>query len=305
METNLSEYVTLCRLVGGWTDWVQGPGGNISFKQDNELIIKRSGALLADTTNQHGWVLCDQTLVEIAMKAEQEDISHTVLKGSGKPSIETFLHCLPDKIIVHLHPAFMLGVLCSNKPANILPKDWIWIPYARPGIPLASLLFSAYVPTKKIYLLQNHGVLLVGETIQEILNSMSSISSFFKTYLPHPHTLPFTNVTWAADQFWKFHDVWKEEFIFQPIYRGRIESIKVFTPDIAVFLTLSPPSLLSDGEQIYSIGKSLQQCNIIRELYLSHQYAVLGGANTELSREEVHGLLNWDKEKERKQAQGV
>lgn len=298
METILQEYVTLCRMVGGWTDWVQGPGGNISIKEENQLLIKRSGALLGDTTESNGWVLCDIDKVKTAYNSNQESIAHTILKGDGNPSIETFLHCLPDRIIVHLHPAFLLGILCESTPDKchtIDDQPIAWIPYAKPGIPLAKLLFDSVSSHTRIYMLENHGVLFTGHSVQDILENMIRVSKYFKP--PVLNHLPFTNIQWAVETYRTYKE---ESMILQPlgnvIHSGT--NIVPYTPDIAVFLTKD--SILCDGEQIYCVGKTLQECSILRDLYLSYQYAVQMGAHRSLSYINVQELRSWDKEKLRR-----
>lgn len=302
METIHQDYITLNRLIGGWTDWVQGPGGNISLKAGNQLIIKQSGACLGDTTATQGWVVCNWMQVEEARKSGQESIRHTVLTGSGNPSIETFLHCLPSRIIVHLHPAFLLGDLCSPSPPlnkSESDSDVIWIPYARPGIPLANELYKQYSPESSIYMLQNHGILITGETIQEIVELMIRVSRPFQGRIPS--SLPFTDVEWATKLFFEFQTTYTTEYLIQPICVHALEfhRINAFTPDLAVFLVptpSSPPPLVSDGRRVYVVAKTLQQCGTLRDLFMSHQYAAHFGASQTLSSEEVYALMNWDKE---------
>jgi hypothetical protein len=233
-----------------------------------------------------------------AYNSNNESITHTILDGAGNPSIETFLHCLPDRIIVHLHPAFLLGVLCGStvkKCETIADQPIAWIPYAKPGIPLAKLLFEAYSPEVHIYMLENHGILFTGQTTEEILENMIRISKYFKPSFPNH--LPFTNIEWATETLLKSG---RQGKILQPLgcatHHGA--TMVPYTPDIAVFLTTD--SILSDGEQIYCLGKTLQECSILRELYVSHQYAKQMNAQVSLSHAQVQELRSWDKEKLRR-----
>jgi len=110
-----TDYTTLCRLIGPWTDWIQGPGGNISVKNTagTDMLVKKSGALLSAPNN---WVRCDLPAIRTALANGQEHIEHTVLEGAGKPSIEAFLHAFPPRIIVHAHPYPLMNALCRNEP---------------------------------------------------------------------------------------------------------------------------------------------------------------------------------------------
>jgi rhamnose utilization protein RhaD (predicted bifunctional aldolase and dehydrogenase) len=64
----------MCKLIGPWTDWIQGPGGNFSIKNDSSVLVKQSGFCIANTTEKNGWVLCClKSLVE-AIHLEKESI---------------------------------------------------------------------------------------------------------------------------------------------------------------------------------------------------------------------------------------
>ena len=46
------DYLRFCRIVGPWTDWFQGPGGNLSVKTKSQMFVKQSGVRIADTTKK-------------------------------------------------------------------------------------------------------------------------------------------------------------------------------------------------------------------------------------------------------------
>ena len=146
----LDEYVYVCRMIGGWTDWVQGVGGNISVKQGDEILVKRSGARIGDTTKDAGWVKCSIIRLRECMENNTENTVSAILQGTGTPSIEAFLHLLPARIIVHLHPSHLLNTLCSDV------DSFSSIPYTKPGLQLAQQLMRAYMPSTNIYFLKNH-----------------------------------------------------------------------------------------------------------------------------------------------------
>ena len=79
---------------------------------------------------------------------ENESLEDCVLGGAGKPSLETFFHLLPSKIIVHLHPTFFLGPLCSKDVSSIFTNEdfpsSLLIKYNKPGLLLAKDIFKAY-----------------------------------------------------------------------------------------------------------------------------------------------------------------
>ncbi len=323
MEANdIKEYVTLCRLLGPWTDWVQGPGGNISVKSwdHSSMIIKRSGALLADTTPTQGWVVCNLGAVQRAFAENREDIAHTIdptipYKGhTGKPSIETFMHCLPARIVVHLHPAPLLPQLCHTAAE--------YIPYKKPGIPLAREILAAHArnPQTAIFCMANHGILVTGNTMSEILGNLSVLRAHFITNTRS--LIPQGNIAFCTNLFFglKAH-TGGQEFLIQPVGNWEIpRPLPAYTPDIAVFLepawfsersTIADilrnlnhakplPTVIRTEAMTYVMGTCLEQCSSLREILMSVLAAeVMGAPPNALTAGEVAELRGWDKEKER------
>jgi ribulose-5-phosphate 4-epimerase/fuculose-1-phosphate aldolase len=299
METDiLNEYVNMCRLLGGWTDWVQGPGGNCSIKFDGKLLVKRSGALIGNTTDTNGWVLCDMSGIQTALREGREDISRTVLEGEGKPSIEAFFHCLSSRIVVHLHPAPLLPLLCSSTPISLPGSKTI--EYLKPGIPLANALLEAYDSDTRIYFMKQHGVLFMGETLDEIMEHMIKVSTLFDG--------PRTNISTVRSISDKIFRTLGFRYLFKPWFGMNVHVSQTFlpyTPDIAVFLTSSPsesnidtvPTVVMIDGICYTIGNTLEQCMSVFEILYAHGC----GKGTFLSEDQVLELITWDKEKERKQ----
>ena len=58
VSSGVSDYIYLSKLFGACIDYVQATGGNISVKTDTELIIKKSGFAMAETTESKGYVIC-------------------------------------------------------------------------------------------------------------------------------------------------------------------------------------------------------------------------------------------------------
>jgi len=317
----LSEYVDLCRLIGSWPDWVQGPGGNCSIKEGNRLLVKRSGALIADTTHEKGWVLCDIEQIQSALTAGQEDIAATVLEGTGKPSIEAFLHTFPSRIIVHLHPTPLMGVLCSNTPIDYIEIPNRTVAYLKPGIPLTRALQSVYDPHIPLYFLKNHGLILMADTTDTILAYMVKLQAdlFDKQQL-------FTNIPLTTQLYRHIQARSGRSHIIRPYlqinHRSRERIFFPFSPDIAVFLQKASlvienpqkavidildeyialyktiPSVISITGAIYIVGSSMESCNSIYEILMG--YYTIPVNSTKLTDTEYDELVNWDKEKARK-----
>jgi rhamnose utilization protein RhaD (predicted bifunctional aldolase and dehydrogenase) len=87
-----------------------------------------------------------------------------------RPSVEALLHdILPFDFVVHLHPALVNGLTCSQQGEKavreIFSEDVIWIPSTNPGYILSALVktvMGAYYEKHRkfapVIFLQNHGI---------------------------------------------------------------------------------------------------------------------------------------------------
>ena len=307
------EYETLCRIIGPWTDWIQGPGGNISVKDAaaNRIIVKKSGALVSALNNG---LVCDLAAIQQALAASNEDVSHTVLEGTGKPSIEAFLHAFPPRIIVHTHPYPLMTALCNYGPIELPNINSKTVEYYKPGVPLAQTMSLVYADDTKVYFLRNHGVVIMGDTIAEILEQMTAIAKYM-------FRAPHTDIPLASALFDTMHNLTNHKMLIKPFFTSHIlERIFLpYTPDIAVFLHEAPllfedpnddpaaklttyyrkhnhlPSVIFANSVFYIVAHSNEACYNTYEILLSYLHVALP-ANF-LSETQVSEIVNWDKEK--------
>jgi rhamnose utilization protein RhaD (predicted bifunctional aldolase and dehydrogenase) len=316
---HLAEYVELCRRIGPWTDWVQGGGGNCSIKQGDELLVKRSGARIADTTHTSGWVMCSIEKILACVAENRENTEGAQILGDGKPSIEAFFHTLPARVIVHCHPVPLLGRLCSSTP--IVHVGCRWIPYSKPGVQLAKQILDVHSTETTIYFLQNHGVIILGNSIEEILEKMVWISNTFfsavdtitdillasriYSHLKMAHGVDKVIKTWKSSIQWM-------DRLFIP-----------YTPDSIVFLQQGAVVVEDDGAGIcaqidryvsryseiptvvfckgtlYLIAPTQSQAFDILEIFLG--YMAIPPGCLPLTSTQNDEITGWDKEKARKQ----
>jgi rhamnose utilization protein RhaD (predicted bifunctional aldolase and dehydrogenase) len=288
MENAEELYLDLCKRVGSLSEWVQGAGGNISVKSDNHVLIKASGTRIAD--GEH--LVFDRNTRE-------------VIKGSGKPSIETFFHFFDAKIIVHLHPAPLFNLLCG--PPQEIPGV-VWINYYKPGEQLAAALEKVYCSSKKNYFFQNHGIMICGETIFEIMEHMVSINERF---FPKNSKIAFSFVNMLYE-FVKGR--FGKQMCIKSFSIPKVSQFIPFTPDLCVFLQKKPlfytsydslekyvkendglPSVVYFEEKAYVMGKTLMDCYDMIEILNS--YFLIEKGKKYLTDSETAELINWDQEK--------
>ena len=175
--------------------------GNTSVRADDgSFWIKASGTSLTGATRE-SFVRVTMEPILAALDqpagddaALKELLRVATIQGQRAPSIETFLHALCLRLggvrfVGHTHPAVALGLLsgCRSRElfAGCLFPDQIvvlgpamaYVPYADPGLPLALSLRTAlrefldrHCREPKVLLMENHGVIALGSTVQEVLN---------------------------------------------------------------------------------------------------------------------------------------
>ena len=181
-------------------------GGNTSFKDGNLLYVKASGFALS-TISEKGFVrmnlkqmekIWEKTYSEDDDAREDEvlkDMMECRLEGeTARPSVEALLHALlPFSYVVHLHPALINGVTCSQHGASVVQRlfpDALWIELVKPGFILAKIVRERLSVQKqktgnvsKVIFLQNHGVFVGGESLGEIESLYAGIMKVLEAEL--------------------------------------------------------------------------------------------------------------------------
>ena len=197
---SLSEVVKISNFYGADEEFVLAGGGNTSYKDSEFLYIKASGTTLA-TITQDGFVKMNRKkLNEIWEKIysdNTEEREAQVLQDlmdsreqselSKRPSVETTLHNLfCQSYVVHTHPAIANGLTCANDgfkyAKKIFGEDIIWIDATMPGYVLSKEVKDKLEEyenktSKKadIVFLENHGIFVAADTIDEIKKLMDYV----------------------------------------------------------------------------------------------------------------------------------
>ena len=190
-DKNLQEIKELCALIGSDPLLVQGPGGNASLKERETIWIKASGSWLADAERKDIFLPIRRTSeVFEAISNDRPYEFESLNPKFGRPSIETVLHCLLDhRFTLHVHAINPLALLVREDAKPELAKrlsgevPYIFIPYAKPGHQLARMVVSAMDNLRsscRLLLLANHGIVIVGETINEIIATLHRVCDLCK-----------------------------------------------------------------------------------------------------------------------------
>ncbi len=208
MDEALSQLIRISNTVGRDNSLVQGVGGNTSVKTDDgrHMYIKASGTALAEMDKGRGWrrisveavqsVFRDKSLGrmdvnsrELEMAARLQMTCDDNMKSDSRPSVESPLHVILDKCVIHLHALAVLSYASAkNGKARIfeLFSDEkyppLWVPYADPGFSLGRKAFNLVSKYQKQYgrkpsimILEKHGLLVAENSPDKALRLVRKV----------------------------------------------------------------------------------------------------------------------------------
>ena len=176
----LDKLRALSARVGADPLLVQAAGGNTSLKDDGVMWIKASGTWLKDALAKDIFVPLDHAAIMAALANNDPACEsctafvRTDLNSTGlRPSIETTVHALmPQRVVVHVHCvntiAWAIRADAEQRLAEKLADfNWAFIPYARPGLPLAGAIAARIKPGVDVLVLGNHGLAVAADSVEE------------------------------------------------------------------------------------------------------------------------------------------
>jgi NAD(P)-dependent dehydrogenase (short-subunit alcohol dehydrogenase family)/rhamnose utilization protein RhaD (predicted bifunctional aldolase and dehydrogenase) len=190
-KMTLSKLIEISREYGRHKEFVIAGGGNTSYKTADHLWVKASGHALA-TIGEEGFAQLDRKkLALVASKTYsddnfererqvKEDLAAANLTPERRPSVETSMHDVINySFVIHLHPTAVNGVMCANDAEKVWPaifgEDALYIPYIDPGYILfkevekqIKLYRAAHGFDPKVILLQNHGIFVSSDSVDEV-----------------------------------------------------------------------------------------------------------------------------------------
>ncbi|MCA3556168.1 class II aldolase/adducin family protein [Aestuariivirga sp.] len=171
---------TLSARVGSDPLLVQAAGGNTSLKRGGVMWIKASGTWLKDAATRDIFVPLDHAAILAALAKDDPacesctDFVRADLNGTGlRPSIETTVHALmPQRVVVHVHCVNTIAwAIRTDAEQRLAEKlrgfDWAFIPYARPGLPLAAAIRSRMRKGVNVLVLGNHGLAVAADSVED------------------------------------------------------------------------------------------------------------------------------------------
>jgi rhamnose utilization protein RhaD (predicted bifunctional aldolase and dehydrogenase) len=204
MPNNLSDLVTMTRALGEPAmDYVIIGEGNTSMRiDDDSFYVKASGHQMHNISEDGFVALRLAPMLAILDEpprtlSEQKAITQEATLDQAdvrSPSIEASFHAMllndcDVKFVGHTHPSAINQIMCSEYAADFalkrrFPDEVVLygpqsalVPYADPGLPLAIIMrervgefMAAQGEAPKLILLENHGMIALGDSPAEILN---------------------------------------------------------------------------------------------------------------------------------------
>jgi len=202
----IDRLIEISRKYGADPRYVIAGGGNTSFKTADRLWVKASGHALA-TIDEDGFAVLDRSLLnpmgekKYSADASQreaqvkEDLEAACITRGRRPSVETSLHnCLDAAYVIHLHPTLVNALMCCSKAQEICGKmfpDALYVPYTDPGYTLFKKVYEKIKAWKaekgcepKVIFLQNHGIFVGGDSVEEVEKTYDGIFSVLEKAVP-------------------------------------------------------------------------------------------------------------------------
>lgn len=181
---------------------VQGAGGNTSIKKGGVLWIKASGKWLCDAAREDMFVPVSMEPLLDSVRRDHPDAERAekfIAPGHDarglRPSIETTVHALlPQKIVVHVHCVSTIAhAVRADADSVIAPLlrgiSHAFIPYRRPGLPLAKGIAERLAPDTAVLVLGNHGLVVAAETVADAALLLENVCSRLRL-APRPFLSP-------------------------------------------------------------------------------------------------------------------
>jgi rhamnose utilization protein RhaD (predicted bifunctional aldolase and dehydrogenase)/NAD(P)-dependent dehydrogenase (short-subunit alcohol dehydrogenase family) len=205
----LDDVVALSHRFGEDPEFSRGGGGNSSVKADGVLYIKPSGTSLAALTPESLIALDMRPLLELLNAPSERPVAggtdevfevavaaRRSVPDERRPSVEILFHALlPERFVLHTHPTTVNALTCSSRGAEIAERLFgtsvLWVPYTDPGLPLARAIRDArrsreertHTAAPSTILLQNHGLIVAGDSTAEIEGASARLVEAIQAYL--------------------------------------------------------------------------------------------------------------------------
>jgi rhamnose utilization protein RhaD (predicted bifunctional aldolase and dehydrogenase) len=334
MKNKLAQIADVSQKIGAHPEYVQGGGGNISIKFDDvEMAVKASGFRFGDLKADHGFVSVHYPQVRdfyhsvkvgedltSLMEKNNQIVKESVLSSGNeqalRPSMETGFHTLLGRCVLHTHSVYANVLNCSKEGRDLIQKmytDALFVPYYPPGVLLMLGIKDALNESAApVLFLENHGLIVQGDTPQEVHDIHESVNARIKDSLgitskyPTPSVKRITNKEFASDTPYLKEFIRKEPIRIQNMAKTILFPDQVVYGESVGFDTQSNSSIaidLDSGDIRYTT--SLGEAKAFEETFASWVFLLdvignLGYTLKTISESDGAFISNMESEKYRK-----
>ena len=181
-QQEILDFKNISQKLGSNSSLVQAAGGNTSMKSSKSMLIKASGTWLVNSNLEEIFVEVNLGSIKNKINLEIDDnfSKDIISKNDLRPSIETSFHALIDfKYVLHVHStstiANAISLNSEMRLKEIIKKDFIYVPYVRPGFPLTMMIKKKLNIKNQIFILENHGLIVAGNDLQQTYDLLLDI----------------------------------------------------------------------------------------------------------------------------------
>lgn len=325
----------ISQYAGSRLDFVQGGGGNTSYKfDDNIMAIKASGYSMAEMEEEKGYVTVDYAAIKakyahLAQKLDVDVERETLeinldcvslLPGMEelRPSVEVGFHSYLKRAVVHTHSVYS-NLLCCTEEGEQLANEifcdselgYILIPFINPGFKLSMVVKEkvdeyeiAYGKYPDLILMESHGIIATSDDANEAIEIHEKANDMIAEHfgcLPFP--LP--KITSACENFVS-GTLFIKDFIQRFSADDKYFDTTILYPDQLVYMgaNLGDKILIDAREGTITYKTSFKQARVIEEVILGVAYIIseierTGFTLKLLCDEGIDFIRNWESEKYR------
>ena len=320
----------LCKIskyCGERFDLVQAGGGNSSVKINDYMFIKASGYNMSEIKN--GFVsINNKKLKKDIMNNDVKEIINYNFFGKKRGSIETYMHSILNKYVIHLHPIQVVKILIQKDAKTVLKKLFphsLIIEYLTPGIKVCNKIKELYNNEEIIFLI-NHGIIITTNDYDKINFHIENILNKCENFLNENFDI-YKYVNIITKFVYEKYNLEYVSYLSQDIIINKYLNNKLYLfkenitfPDALIYCGIKimfieniedidnyyktyneVPKIIIYNKNIYITNISLKKCKEIEDVLKANLY-ILDNSNEKnyLSNEEIYYLNNWDAEKYRK-----
>lgn len=325
----------ISQYAGQRVDYVQGGGGNTSYKFDDRLMaIKASGYALEEVETEKGYVTVDYAKIKDdyakLAKSLTEDIEKATLEinlnrisllegmENRRPSVEVGFHSYLPRAVVHTHSVYA-NIICCAAEGESLACDifgsselgYLYIPFINPGFTLSRVIkekseaFEADNGKKPdLIFMENHGIIASNDEADEAIAIHEKANQMIIDYLKL-RAFPKSRIQKDEDGYVS-KTQWLNAFV-QEIGQGEkyFDEIILY-PDQMVYLGSNLGNTIRMDKNMGAFHYLMEekQAKVVDEVILGVAYIIseikrCGLELQLLSEEGISFIRNWESEKYR------